>query len=157
MAMENNTKNTVRAILADYIEENKLRKTPERFAILDAVYDFNSTFTITQLNEQLVKRSFRVSRATLYNSLKLFIGLRLVVKHHFGNDAKYEPCYRTNNHSHQICSVCGRVTDIRTPEIDRTLDNIKLRRFRKDGYTLYIYGICTSCQSKLSKQKTTKK
>lgn len=37
--MKENVKNAVRQILDNYLETNKCRKTPERYAILNAIYD----------------------------------------------------------------------------------------------------------------------
>lgn len=152
--MESSVKSKVMAVLMAYLEENRLRKTTERFAVLDTVYDFDGRFTLEELEALLEKKSFHVCRATLYNSLKLFARLRLVVRHRFGSATVYEPCCHTASHSHQICTVCGKVTPVRTPEVDAAVDALRLRRFRKDGYTLYVYGICTTCQTRLSKKKT---
>ena len=134
---------------------NNHRKTPERYAILDAVYDTNGHFTLDELSEKLSEENnFPVSRATLYNTLKLFMELRLVIRHRFQGQTKYEACYDNNSHSHQICTVCGKVTEIKSPQVSETIANMHLKRFRKDGYSLYIYGICSSCQTKLRRHST---
>lgn len=141
-------------ILDSYLELNNHRKTPERYAILKAVYNMGGHFTLEELNEKLnVEYRFPVSRATLYNTLNLFLALRLVIRHRFQGTTKYEACYDNNSHSHQICTVCGKVTEIHSAEVTQTIDSLHLTRFRKDGYTLYIYGICSSCQSKITRQK----
>ena len=137
---------------------NNHRKTPERYAILDAVYDTNGHFTLDELSEKLSEENnFPVSRATLYNTLKLFMELRLVIRHRFQGQTKYEACYDNNSHSHQICTVCGKVTEIKSPQVSETIANMHLKRFRKDGYSLYIYGICRSCQAKITRYKIKKK
>ena len=65
--MKDNVKETVRNLLTSYLEQNNLRKTPERFAILDAVYDIDEHFTLEELSEKLNNEErFPVSRATLY-------------------------------------------------------------------------------------------
>ena len=51
--MKDNVKSTVRNILSNYLEQNTLRKTPERFAILDAVYSMDGHFTLDELGEKL--------------------------------------------------------------------------------------------------------
>ena len=76
-----NVKIEVKNILTQYLEQNNMRKTVERFAVLDAAYSFGSFFTIEELDDLLMRKSFPVSRATLYNSLKLFQTLQLVVCH----------------------------------------------------------------------------
>ena len=156
--MKESVRETVRQILTNYLEMNNHRKNPERYAILDAVYDMNSHFTLDELNEKLSEENnFPVSRATLYNTLKLFMELRLVIRHRFQGQTKYEACYDNNSHSHQICTICGKVTEIKSPQISETINNMHLKRFRKDGYSLYIYGICSTCQAKITRTKTQKR
>jgi Fur family ferric uptake transcriptional regulator len=162
--MKENVKVAVKNILTNYLELNRHRKTPERYTILDAVYSTGGHFTLEELSEKLIKEyNFPVSRATLYNTLKLFIELRLVVRHRFQTTTKYEACYDNNSHSHQICTMCGKVTEVKSPDIRAVIEKLHTKRFRKDGFTLYIYGICSSCQAKMTrqtgknnKQKTTK-
>ena len=73
-SMKESVRTTVRQILTSYLEMNNHRKTPERYAILDAVYDINGHFTLEELGEKLSdENNFPVSRATLYNTLKLFM------------------------------------------------------------------------------------
>ncbi len=82
--MKESVRTTVRQILDNYLEANNRRKTPERYAILEAVYDTNGHFTLEDLSEKLAEESrFPDSRATLYNTLKLFMELRLVIRHRF--------------------------------------------------------------------------
>lgn len=151
--MRENIKETVKVILANYLELNRNRKTPERFTILDAVYSINGHFTLDELSEKLVSEyNFPVSRATLYNTLKLFIELRLVIRHRLQSTTKYEACYDNNSHSHQVCTVCGQVTEIKSQELTEVINSLRTKRFRKDGYSLYIYGICSNCQAKMTRK-----
>jgi len=144
----------VERILDNYLAMNNHRKTPERYAILRAIYDMNGHFTIDELGARLTgEYKFPVSRATLYNTLNLFMELRLVIRHRFQGTTKYEACYADNNHCHQICTVCGKVTEVRSQEIAEAIDAMRLRRFRKDGFSLYIYGICSTCQAAITRQK----
>jgi len=153
--MRENIKVTVKNILTSYLELNKHRKTPERFTILDAVYSINGHFTLEELGDKLVNDyNFPVSRATLYNTLKLFIELRLVVRHRFQTTTKYEACYDNDSHCHQVCTVCGKVTEVKSPQVIEAINNMHTKRFRKDGFTLYVYGICSTCQAKLTRQLT---
>jgi len=144
----------VERILDNYLEMNNHRKTPERYKILEAVYSINGHFTLEELSELLAKKmNFPVSRATLYNTLNLFMELRLVIRHRFQGTTKYEACYDNNSHCHQICTMCGKVIEVKSPEIIEAIENMRLKRFRKDGFTLYVYGVCSVCQAKLTKRK----
>ncbi|UKK54837.1 Fur family transcriptional regulator [Prevotella sp. E2-28] len=143
----------VEHILDSYLEMNDHRKTPERYAILRAVYNTEGHFTIDELGERLVEEyKFPVSRATLYNTLNLFLELRLVIRHRFQGTTKYESCYADNNHCHQICTVCGKVSEVHAPEVANAIDEMRLKRFRKDGFSLYIYGICSTCQAAITRK-----
>ena len=156
--MKDSVMAAVERILDSYLEMNNHRRTPERYAILRAVYNANGHFTLDDLGMKLAQDyKFPVSRATLYNTLNLFMELRLVIRHRFQGTTKYEACYDNNSHCHQMCTVCGKVTEIRSTEINTAIDGLHLRRFRKDGFTLYIYGICSVCQAKITRQKNTKK
>lgn len=151
--MKDNVKTKAREVLDNYLESNLHRKTPERYAILDAVYSIDGHFSLEQLGAVLEKEHFRVSRATLYNTMHLFIELRLVVRHSLVDGTKYEACVNNENHVHQVCTVCGRVTEIQAPLVTKAIDGTKLKRFRRDAFALYIYGVCSSCQGKITRRK----
>ena len=150
--MEENIKQEGRTVLEHYLEVRGHRKTPERFAILDAIYSIEGHFSIDELSDQLAHRNFRVSRATLYNTLKLFLELRLVNRHHFEDGTKYEACYDKSDHCHQICTICGKVTEFYSKEINAAVQQVKLKRFRREGFTLYVYGVCSACQAQITKR-----
>ena len=146
----------VERLLDNYLEMNNHRKTPERYTILRAIYSINGHFTLDDLKARLAQEmDFPVSRATLYNTLNLFMSLRLVVRHRFQGTTKYEACYDNQSHCHQICTMCGKVTEVKSPEITAAVENMHLKRFRKDGFTLYVYGVCSTCQTKMTKRKKT--
>lgn len=141
-------------ILDTYIEANHLRKTSERYAILDVICSIHGHFTIDGLGDMLAEKNFIVSRATLYNTIKLFIRLRIVMRHRLPSGTRYEICDLDNNHCHQVCTVCGKVTEIKSPLLAEAVNSIKLSRFRREGFALYIYGICSSCMAKNTRNKT---
>ena len=149
---------SVTRILDNYLEVTRHRKTPERYTILRAIYTHKGHFTLEELREQLAEKyNFPVSRATLYNTLNLFREIRLVMPHRLQGTTKYEAYYGNDNHCHQICTTCGKVTEINAPEIVAAIDNIHLKRFRKDGYNLYIYGVCSTCQAKITRKRRQEK
>ena len=151
--MDDVVTNKVRKILTDYLEQNHKRKTPERYAILDTVYSMSGHFTLEELNEELEQQNFHVSKATLYNTMNLLLSFRLVVRHNLKDGTKYEASYRNVNHCHQICTICGKITEINSPIIVEAVSKARLKRFLRDSFSLYIYGVCSSCQTKINRQK----
>ena len=142
--------------LDNYLEMNSHRKTPERYAILEAVFGINSHFSLDRLADYLQEeKNFIVSRPTLYNTMRLFVKLRLVLRHNIGGKTEYEPCFNSGNHVHQVCTSCGKVTIVPAQMEDIQLLDVKLKRFRPEAFAMYIYGICSKCQAKLTRQKRT--
>ena len=69
-----NVKDTVRQIFTEYLNTNGHRKTPERYAILETIYSIDGHFDIDTLYSLMAdQENFRVSRATLYNTIILLI------------------------------------------------------------------------------------
>lgn len=145
-------KEKARERLDMFLAGNAHRKTPERYAILDAVMDMKGHFSLDDLNAKLEEMHFPVSRATLYNTMKLFISLRLVVCHRLSGGTKYEAIDDRGNHIHQICTVCGQVTEVNAPAVVKAIEETKLHRFTRDVFSLYIYGVCSSCKTKLTRK-----
>jgi Fur family ferric uptake transcriptional regulator len=71
----------VRNIFSAYLENKELRKTNERFTILEEIYLRDDHFDAESLYEDLMRKKVNVSRATVYNTLELMVACDLVKKH----------------------------------------------------------------------------
>ena len=151
--MEENVRETVKQMLTDYLQKNGHRKTPERYAILDTIYSIKGHFDIDMLYNYMENEGhFRVSRATLYNTIILLMDANLVIKHQFGSSSQYERAYRNQTHHHMICTECGSVTEFQDENLKGAIGATKLKKFTAYHYSLYIYGICSKCASKKIKK-----
>ena len=64
-----------------YLAEKKLRKTEERYAILECICSFPGHFDMCLLHQKLEEMNFHVSRATVYNTVDVLVDSGLIVRH----------------------------------------------------------------------------
>jgi Fur family ferric uptake transcriptional regulator len=135
--------------LCAYMDEHKLRYTPERFNILSSVCTLQR-FTIEELRNSLSE--IIISRATVYNTIEILekAGIIRHIEKEYGVRAgQYELSYLKGSSVYIVCQQCGRIREVKDPTFTRVLEDKRLTNFVLERYSLYLYGRCKVCKKKI--------
>jgi len=88
-----------------------------------------------------------LSLATVYRVLTQFEQAGLVTRHHFEGGHSVFELNEGGHHDHILCVKCGRVDEF----VDTVIEDRQKKIAAEKGYnmtdhSLYIFGICQSCQ-----------
>lgn len=150
---------TASKILDRFVSEHNMRRTPERYAILERVADINRHFSVDELYEAMETTGYHVSRATVYSAVQLFVDAGVIRRHKFaGQQSKYELAVESSrpNHLHLICLQCGKIKEAKDPKLAQAIETAQFRAFAPCYHTLYLYGVCSACKRKAMKSNKTK-
>lgn len=128
-----------------FLNSRKLRKTPERFAILHKALEINSHFEVDMLHLAIEKDGYHVSRATVYNTVLLLEEAGILRKNAFGGGSSIYEVAR-DNHIHLVCKRCGKIREIDNKHIESEVLHLKTEGFYPANFAITIFGLCSDCQ-----------
>ncbi len=135
-----------RRALAQYLEENHLKHTVQRDAILETFLDASGHITSEEIYQHVRGNHSNIGYTTVYRTMKLLCEAGLANERHFDDGiTRYEISH--THHDHLVCVRCGKIIEFECEMIESAQDAIAERyRFRVLRHRHELYGHCESCR-----------
>jgi Fur family transcriptional regulator, ferric uptake regulator len=129
------------------------RPEPKRFTdqqrqLVAHIFAQHSHFDADQLLDDLKVSKKEISRATVYRTLAELVKAGLLKKIEIGPRTIYDHDYGYPQHEHLVCDQCKTMIEFQNDEIEAILLKVAAEhRFRAEGHTLVVRGICGPCNA----------
>ena len=129
--------------IKDILIKNDIQPSLQRIKIYEFLLGNKSHPTADEIYNNINKELAVISKATVYNTLKLFVDKNIISEITIDNtEARYD--YNTEFHGHLKCEKCGKLYDLEIkPDF---LDSLNIEGFEINNSHLYIKGICKKCK-----------
>jgi Fur family transcriptional regulator, ferric uptake regulator len=123
---------TPEQLFRDFLRPRRLKFTVERSAILQAVQTFGRPFEAEELLLELREGPYRISKATVYRTLKHLLSAGLLKQVHFGGgkQAHYDYIDPANAHDHLVDLETGKIIPFSSEQVVKLREEIA----RKMGF-----------------------
>lgn len=130
------------AVFRRYLKADGQKYTPERAHILDVIIELDGLFEADQLLEKVRGSGFRVSKATVYRTLKLLEEAGIIERIPFAREqSHYQLVYGQRPDAILINVDTGAIETIEIPELLAIRDKIcKQRGLKPEGHRLQIFA-----------------
>ena len=131
------------AIFRRYLHGQKLKFTPERAMILDAVLRQKGLFEAERLLNEVKQIGHNVSRATTYRTLAHLQDAGILKQVFFDNkQSYYEVIAGRQTYDYLICVATGRVVEFSSEKLRRLRDEIcQEHGFEPLSHQFHIFGV----------------
>lgn len=126
-----------------FLEENGIRPSSQRILMLQYLEESKSHPTADKIYVDLSKRLPSISKATVYNNLKLFLNNGIIKEVNIDNsEIHYE--MMMDNHAHFVCRKCKKVEDLEISNINIDLSHIS--DYEIESQDIFLRGLCNECK-----------
>lgn len=124
------------SIFRRFLRTQDLKYTPERAGILDAIIERDAIFEVDELLEDLRERGDRISKATVYRTLKLLQDAGIVTPAIFdARQTHYQLIYGRAPRDYMVCMRTGRYVAFEAPE----LAELRRRIAKQHGWEAFAH------------------
>jgi Fur family ferric uptake transcriptional regulator len=131
------------------------RFTTQQRDMVQYIFSKHNHFDADELIDEMKRESFRVSRPTVYRTLKKLVDAGLLRKINLGTRTVYEHDYGYAQHDHLYCEQCGTMIEFQDPQIEQLVrDMCQQHQFQFMGHSFIIRGVCATCnRARMTKRR----
>lgn len=137
------------AVFRRFLKRQGLKFTPERAIILESVLSKNDVFEAEQLLYEMRDAGLRVSKATIYRTLKHLLEAKIVSEVLIDSkQAHYQLTAGREPKAHLVCLETNQIVEFECPELQTIRERIcKQHGFTPVSHRLVVYGLSPEAQS----------
>ena len=131
------------AVFRRFLKTQNLKYTPERAETLNAIIERDDVFEVDELMVEMRNRGYRVSKATIYRTIKLLQDAGIITQALFDTkQAHYQLIYGKAPRDYIVCMKTGRHIEFTDEELNRIRDRIcREHGWDPIGHRFQIYAV----------------
>jgi Fur family ferric uptake transcriptional regulator len=131
------------AVFRRFLKSQRLKYTPERADVLEAIIERDGVFEVDQLLMDMRDRGHRVSKATIYRTVKLLQDAGIITQALFDSkQAHYQLIYGKAARDYMVCMKTGQHIEFSDDQLVALRDRIcRERGWDPVGHRFQIYAI----------------
>lgn len=128
-----------------FLEKNGIRASSQRVMMLAYLQENHIHPTAEKIFSDLYSKMPTISKATVYNNLKLFVESGIIKEVNLDNsEVHYE--IKQEDHAHFVCRKCGKIEDLKVKAIK--VDTKPIKGYEIDSQDIFLKGLCKECLKK---------
>ncbi len=130
----------------EFLDIRGEKLTEPRRLLVQHIFASHKHFDADELVADLHATGRRVSRATVYRTLRLMVEARLLRELELNNRKVYEHDHGYPSHDHLHCTTCNTILEFTNEEVRRIREQVaRAHGFRASGHRFIVSGQCSSC------------
>ena len=130
----------------EFLDIRGEKLTEPRRLLVEHIFASHKHFDADELVADLQASGRRVSRATVYRTLRLMVEARLLRELELNNRKVYEHDHGYPSHDHLHCTTCGVILEFTNEEVRRIREQVaRAHGFRASGHRFIVSGQCANC------------
>ena len=130
----------------EFLEIRGEKLTEPRRLLVRHIFSSHKHFDADELVAEMHGADRKVSRSTVYRTLRLLVEAGLLRELRLTNRTVFEHDYGYPSHDHLHCTECDKVVEFNNDEVRKLRDAVSLLHgFRPASHRFIISGVCPNC------------